>query len=380
MRSKVPTTLPFTGERFVPGTEGEIAYEHWHRYFFARRFLAGRRVLDVACGEGYGSALLSEVAATVVGVDIDAATVTHARTNYASRANLSFLEGSITALSLPPASVDAIVSFETVEHLDAADQRLMIAEFAHVLAPGGLVLLSSPNRPEYSDARSYANPFHRHELDRDELAQLLDPEFPAQRWYRQRRYFGSALWGEQAGDAFEAWSAGAEGAGRAQVPIAMYFVVIATRDAADLPSAEPALSLFCDNGEREWQRIEEQGREVLRLDGLLRDRDAALDRQTGHIRHLEGLVAERDAQIVTANAALTDSRAQLSRAIAELASESEKARTSGEAVGALQNECGRLERAISAQERIIAYRQSARWWLKLPWLRVKLLWKRLASK
>src|SRR6266480_544461 len=67
--------LPFTGERFVPGTEGEIAHEHWHRYFFARRFVAGRRVLDVACGEGYGSALLSEAATNVIGVDIDAATI-----------------------------------------------------------------------------------------------------------------------------------------------------------------------------------------------------------------------------------------------------------------------------------------------------------------
>jgi hypothetical protein len=66
--------------------------------------------------------------------------------------------------------------------------------------------------------------------------------------------------------------------------------------------------------------------------------------------------------------------------MAELASESEKTRTAGEAVAALQNECGRLERAIAAQERIIAYRQSARWWLKLPWIRVKLLWKRLTSK
>ena len=57
--------LEFTGERYVPGTAGEIAHEHWHRYAFARRFVAGRRVLDVACGEGYGSALLSEAAASV---------------------------------------------------------------------------------------------------------------------------------------------------------------------------------------------------------------------------------------------------------------------------------------------------------------------------
>ena len=80
--------LEFTGERYVPGTAGEIAHEHWHRYAFARRFVAGRRVADVACGEGYGSALLAESAATVVGIDIDAATLAHARSTYASRGNV----------------------------------------------------------------------------------------------------------------------------------------------------------------------------------------------------------------------------------------------------------------------------------------------------
>src|SRR5438105_2884119 len=107
--------VEFTGERFVPGTEGEIAFEHWHRYFFARRFVAGRRVLDVACGEGYGSALLSEVAADVVGVDIDPASVSHAASKYATRPNLRFVEGTVTALPLPPSCGDAIVSFETIE-------------------------------------------------------------------------------------------------------------------------------------------------------------------------------------------------------------------------------------------------------------------------
>ena len=63
--------LAFTGERFIPGAPGEIAHEHWHRYAFARRLVAGRRVADVACGEGYGSALLAAAASTVIGLDID---------------------------------------------------------------------------------------------------------------------------------------------------------------------------------------------------------------------------------------------------------------------------------------------------------------------
>jgi len=55
----------FTGERFLPGVAGEIAYEHCHRYAFARRFVTGARVLDAACGEGYGAALLAGVRAHV---------------------------------------------------------------------------------------------------------------------------------------------------------------------------------------------------------------------------------------------------------------------------------------------------------------------------
>src|SRR4051812_7532216 len=106
--------LEFTGERFVPGTEGEIAHEHWHRYAFARRFVARRRVLDVACGEGYGTALLGEVADNVVGADIDAATIAHAARTYSDRARLRFVEASITALPFASGTFDAIVSFETV--------------------------------------------------------------------------------------------------------------------------------------------------------------------------------------------------------------------------------------------------------------------------
>jgi hypothetical protein len=166
----------------------------------------------------------------------------------------------------------------------------------------------------------------------------------------------------------------------------LYFVVVAARTDADLPSRNPALSLLCDRGDHEWRRIESQAREVLRLDALLHDRDAALDRQTAHIRHLETLVTERDRivaardmQITAFEAALTDLRAQLAQRNAELAAESEQVRNARHAATALENERARLERATAAQERIIAYRQSARWWIALPWLRVRLLWKRLAG-
>src|SRR6185312_17504105 len=113
----------------LPGVIGEIAYEHCHRYAFARRYVAGRRVLDAACGEGYGSALLADVAQTVVGVDIEPDVIANATATYGKRTNLFFEAASVTRLPLPDASVEAVVSFETIEHLKAEDQPPMLAEF-----------------------------------------------------------------------------------------------------------------------------------------------------------------------------------------------------------------------------------------------------------
>jgi SAM-dependent methyltransferase len=371
--SAAGTSLEFTGERFVPGTQGEIAHEHWHRYAFARGLVAGRRVVDVACGEGYGSALLAPDASEVIGVDIDPRAVAHAVARYQA-GNLRFAVGSATALPLADAAVDAVVSFETIEHLPQQAQAAMIAEFARVLSPRGVLVLSSPNRPQYSDARGYRNPFHLHELDRGELDTLLRAPFPVRRWFRQRRYVGSALWSEEGGAVHEAWSGDAHDVSKASLPEALYFVVVAARSAEALPSVRPALSLFSDAGDDEERRIEAQAREVLRLDGLLAARDRALDAQAAHIAHLESLIAyreriivERDGQLAEHVAAREAQQARLAEAVSELGS-------LRQATQALEAERERLERAIAAQERIIAYRQSARWWMQLPWLRVRHLW------
>ncbi|MCC6194320.1 MAG: class I SAM-dependent methyltransferase [Burkholderiales bacterium] len=387
--------LEFTGERFVPGVAGEIAHEHWHRYAFARRFAGGQRVLDVACGEGYGSALLAAVSRSVIGVDIADAAVAHARAAYAGTPNLRFETGSAAALPLPAASVDLAVSFETLEHLPRELQPRMLADIGRVLTDEGVLVLSVPNPAEYSLARGYCNPFHEHEPPRDELAALLATHFPAQRWYRQRRYLGSAIWSEDAAEACEAWVDGNGTVDRAPPPAAMYHVVVAAKRAEVLPPPAPMLSLFSDREESELARLDAQAAELLRLDGLLAERDGALDKSAAHIRHLEELVAyrerlveERDAQLAAASASVADAlgerdtaREECEREAAartgEAAARAAEAASARQAIGALEAEAQRLERAVTAQERIIAYRQSVRWWLALPWLRCKLLWQRL---
>ncbi len=414
----MPTSsdLEFTGERFVPGIAGEIAHEHWHRYAFARNFVAGRRVLDVACGEGYGSALLAGVAASVVGVDIAESAVAHARVAYAQRANLRFEHGSAAAMPIADGTVDVVVSFETIEHLPQADQPRMAAEVARVLAPDGILILSAPNPVEYSQARNYVNPFHLHEPTRAELDALLAGAFAARRWYRQRRYFGSALWSEDAGNTgFEALAGDAERVDPATPPPAMYYVVIAARTGSALPPPVPALSIFSDRDEAELARLDARAAEVMRLDALVGEREAAIERQNAHVLHLEGLVefrdrivVERDAQLVAANAArepvtaerdaaviardnattqrdaAADARDAAVRerdaALQGLAGASTSLASARQAADALTTERERLERALAAQERIIAYRQSARWWAALPWLRVQLWWKKLRQR
>ena len=87
------------------------------------------------------------MAQSVVGVDIDDDAISHARSRYGDGDRVRFLTGSCSALPLPSASVDAVVSFETIEHLDAAEQPKMLAEFARVLKPGGsLVTVVSTDR------------------------------------------------------------------------------------------------------------------------------------------------------------------------------------------------------------------------------------------
>jgi len=380
--------LEFTGERFLPGIAGEIAHEHWHRYAFARRFARGRRVLDVACGEGYGSALVAHDAVAVTGVDIDAAAIAHARDSYAQRGNLRFEQGSAAALPIPDGAVDLVVSFETIEHLPRDDQARMIAEISRVCAPGAMVVLSAPNPVEYSEARDYRNPFHLHEPSRQELEALLAPAFPAQRWYRQRRYFGSALWCEDAdGAGFEVMTGDAATVQDASPPDAMYYLVVAARAESDLPPPVPAVSFFTDAQEAELRRLDGRAAEVLRLDSLLRSRDASLDQQTAHIRHLEDLVAyrdrivaERDHALEIAQARLVDALAQRDALGEERNAVAAEAGSKAQALEALNAECGRLERALAAQERIIAYRQSVRWWFSLPWLRVRLAWQRIRRR
>ncbi|MEE2906875.1 MAG: class I SAM-dependent methyltransferase [Planctomycetota bacterium] len=183
-------TPDFTGERFIPGVGGQIEVEHVHRYLFARQFTAGRDVLDIACGEGYGCDLLSDVAKSVVGVDIDEPTIHRAQRVHQGE-NLRFETGSCLAIPLDDDAVDVVVSFETIEHI--ADHSAFISEIRRVLKPGGLLLTSTPDPDNYHAGSPGDNPFHVKELQRTEFFELLGKNFGNTSFGAQQCFSGSAM-------------------------------------------------------------------------------------------------------------------------------------------------------------------------------------------
>jgi ubiquinone/menaquinone biosynthesis C-methylase UbiE len=244
--------LSFTGERFVPGdanAKGEMWYEHWHRYHYVLPLVAGKRVVDVACGEGYGSALISSAAAEVTGVDISADAIAHARSAYANRTNLSFIEGSCLQLPFDAGSIDVLVSFETIEHIH--EQAEFLDEIKRVLKPDGVLILSSPNKAEYSDKRGYTNEFHVKELYRAELEVLLATRFSQSRWLSQRNAFVSLI-AEDGDGAFGESIAVSQTAPDKKIDAlpALYYLIFAANDAAALDALPRRVSAFTDA--EEW--------------------------------------------------------------------------------------------------------------------------------
>jgi len=314
--------LEMTGERFVPGAAGEIWYEHWHRYLFASPLVAGREVLDVACGEGYGSALLARSARRVTGVDVASDVVAHARARYASHTNLTFREADCAALPFADASFDAVVSFETIEHVAA--QQMFLDEVRRVLRSDGIFILSCPNKVEYSDKRGVVNAFHVRELYRDELSALLAPRFEHSVWYGQRPSFYSILWPESGtanAEIFEVSEALADapapGHGRP-----LYFIVIASSNADSVANVVPRLSVLADRDEYLYRDYENVTRAVEAIqkqcrEGLAELRDEITKLRAG-LAHAQALVAERDEEIAKLRSGLAHAEALLLKRGAEL--------------------------------------------------------------
>ena len=167
--------LALTGERTLPDVPAE---NYWFRrhlvvYEWIARAVRGRRVIDMACGEGYGSEVLARAAAEVVGVDANPDAHEHARVRYV-RENLRFERDLVERFD---ERADAVVCLQTIEHLRDPDAAL--AHFGALVGGTGEVFVSTPNvltlAPKGA-ARS-GNPWHVHEYRAREFEELCSRHF-----------------------------------------------------------------------------------------------------------------------------------------------------------------------------------------------------------
>lgn len=168
--------LDFTGERLILGKSPQrLEQEHLERYEFAKQYVRGKVVLDIACGTGYGSKMMSDAGASLVeGVDIDDRTISYAQENY-SNSRIIYSTGDIVSYNKLE-QFDTIVCFETIEHVK--DYRVALRNLYNALVPGGKLIISSPNRSITSpDAKSLndklSNDFHTQEFSLSEMVSEL---------------------------------------------------------------------------------------------------------------------------------------------------------------------------------------------------------------
>jgi GT2 family glycosyltransferase/SAM-dependent methyltransferase len=339
-RAGAPRLIDWTGERCVPWTpDVQVVYEHMHRYLWAATVVAGRRVLDLGSGEGFGASILADQDGTeVVGIDIDERTVEHAQLNWAGP-RTSFAVGNALDLSeFEDGSFGAVVAFEVIEHVD--EQERVLAEVARVLADDGVLIISTPDRRLYSDATGQVNPYHRHELTYEEFSALLAGPFPHVAVWGQRTITGSHL--GALGSSAEELSATEffiERAGdewrMASEPAALYLVALASR--SELPDVSSSSVLGdCDlELVRAAERKADEAAKAIAVErdaGAERERharvtmerergEAVAERQRTELEREQNnvLLAQRDEYVRHRQAEIASLRARLERTTSELA-------------------------------------------------------------
>ncbi|OFV98135.1 MAG: hypothetical protein A3H28_01735 [Acidobacteria bacterium RIFCSPLOWO2_02_FULL_61_28] len=294
--------MEFTGERVIPGQgDADLLNEHRARYWFARRFATGKRVLDAACGTGYGSAMLAETAQSLVGVDVEGDAIEYARQHFGSP-HIHFAQSDCLTLPIPDGQFDLVVAFEIIEHLDNAEAFL--AELRRVLDPSGLLILSTPNRLYYTDDRQEINPFHVREFSYPEFEEILRPLFPHRAILFENHVAGLAVSGPEAKPNFAASSAGRIFQEEAAAPRieeerrgAHYFVALCS--ARPLGPIEPLLYLPSTGNVLREREIHIHGLiENLAKDRAeLRNLSNLFDERTRWANELDQKLSEKDAYV-----------------------------------------------------------------------------------
>lgn len=350
-----PLELPWSGERYVPRLGGNIRFEHVHRYLLAREWCRNRRVLDIACGEGYGTALLADVARSAHGVDVALDAVRHAHAQY-GRPHVTFSVGDCAAIPLRDASVDVVVSFETIEHHGA--HEAMMAEVRRVLVPGGVLIISSPDRREYSEIPRYRNPFHVKELSREEFEALLRTTFSHVALAGQRMKAGSLIWPQTPGPAqpFAGFSESSRDAGVGPLGPALYLIGIAS----DRP-VDPLPASLLEGGEFVW--LDDHVNAFREAEGAIHRHVTAVEQQRAEA--LAAAAVAEGARATAEHARATAEQARVSEGRMRQQAETQLASLNAEYQrldgyrAQLESERARLDATVALMERSTSWRVTA---------------------
>ena len=159
--------------------------DHIKRYEFASKFVKNMKVLDIACGDGYGSLSLSKTAINVVGVDISSQAIELCRRRIRHK-KVNFYQANATSLlNFSSGSFDSVVSFETIEHLSLLDAKKFLAEIKRVLKSSGKLFISTPDSRNASLGKKPANPYHVQEYSLNEFEELISSYFEIKKIYGQ---------------------------------------------------------------------------------------------------------------------------------------------------------------------------------------------------
>jgi SAM-dependent methyltransferase len=297
-------------ERFDPSTmHGEIIEaEHLARYRWAAPLAEGRRVLDAGCGVAYGTAMLASAGAVeVIGVDQDGDVLDSARAQMPPNVRLE--RGDVAALPYEDGRFDLVVCFEVIEHVD--DPGRALDELRRVLAPDGLMALSSPNRDVYPPG----NPHHVHEYTPGELEEELSARFPFVKLLRQHSWITSGVLDDEQ---FSLGGDGDLGAGvsvrklDADAPGAeLYTIALAGREA--IPGVAATFELATAVELRRWDALWREQAEMLER------QTKVLEEQADLLSAHEQVFAEHGADRARSRHEIDELRAQLARTEAELA-------------------------------------------------------------
>lgn len=177
-------------QRLVPALvldDDATLKEHLLRYKFACKNIKGGRVLDIACGVGYGTYMLSGFSSEAVGVDISKEAIEYASNRYKA-SNLVYKNMDAVNLCFPDTYFDAVVSLETIPSIE--DYERFLKEIHRVLKAGGVLVLSTPTRDTVPKGKTVHVWYHKHEFVVEEMVELLEPLFNSiEIWQQKLAYY-----------------------------------------------------------------------------------------------------------------------------------------------------------------------------------------------